>query len=46
MILYLVTDSNDKFIALCNRKEDAEELLDYNDNLTEIDLSDADWWEK
>ena len=40
MRLYLITDSQDKFIALCSRKEDVDDISDYGDNITEIDLSD------
>lgn len=38
MKLFLITDELDKFIALCSREEDAKDIMDWGDDIKEINF--------
>ena len=40
MRFYLLTDDENRFIALCKREEDIEDIKEPTDNVTEINIED------
>lgn len=41
MRFYLLTDDENRFIALCKREEDIEDIKEPTDNVTEINIEDV-----